>query len=317
MSVNGLEASVPSLALDARLQSIVSPTENYCNASSFTPIVRVRNTGSTTLTNFSLTYQFAGSAIQTYDWTGTLAFNQVEDISLPSQNIGAGNNQVFTATVASANGAADEQSNNNTLSILVNNRIGAGYNFQLISDNYPEETSWYVVDVTSNEIMAEQTLGSVAQGTTNTNLCLPNGCYKLVINDDYGDGICCGFFAGNGSFNLFNDAGVSLGTGGEFTDSDSISFCVQNVSISEIPNEMLIDVMPNPANDLIQIRVPEAFLNDAPVAELYSITGQRVLSTNIQSTIQTLDSQTLPNGVYHLRVVGQTRTASQLIVIQH
>ena len=317
MSVNGLEASIPSLALDARMQSIVSPVENYCNESSFTPLVRVRNTGSTTLTSFSLSYQFAGSAIQTYDWTGTLAFNQVADISLPVQTIGAGNNQIFTATVVSANGTTDQQANNNTLSLSINNRIGVGYNFQLISDNYPEEISWYVVNIDDNSILAEQTLGSVAQGTTNTNLCLPNGCYKLIINDDYGDGICCGFFSGNGSFTLFNDSGVSLGTGGEFTDSDSISFCVQNVSISEISGEMLIQVMPNPANDLIQIRVPEAFLNDTPVAELYSITGQRVIQTNIQSTLQTLDSQTLPNGVYHLRVVGQTRTASQLIVIQH
>ena len=317
ISVNGLEASVPTFALDARLQSIVSPTENYCNASSFSPIVRVRNTGSSTLTNMSLTYQFAGSAIQTYDWTGSLAFNQVEDISLPSQTIGAGNNQVFTATVASANGAADQQANNNTLSIPVSNRIGTAYNFQLNSDNYPEETSWYVVDVANNAIIAEQTLGSVAQGTTNTNLCLPNGCYKLVINDDYGDGICCGVFNGNGSYTLFDDAGLSIGTGGEFTDSDSISFCVQNVSISEIPNEILIQVMPNPVNDLIQIRVPEAFLNDSPIAELYSITGQSVMQTNIQSTLQTLDSQTFSNGVYLLRVVGKTRSASQLIVIQH
>jgi hypothetical protein len=317
LSVIGLEASVPTLALDARLQSIVSPTENYCNASSFTPLVRVRNTGSTTLTSFSMTYQFAGSAIQTYDWTGSLAFNQVQDISLPVQTIGAGNNQVFTATVVSANGTTDQQANNNTLSSSINNRIGVGYNFQLISDNYPEEISWYVVNVDDNSILAEQTLGSVAQGTNNTNLCLPNGCYKLIINDDYGDGICCGFFSGNGSFNLFNDAGVSLGTGGEFTDSDSISFCVQNVSISEISDEMLIQAMPNPANDLIQIRVPEAFLNDMPVAELYSITGQRVMQTNIQSTIQTLDSHTFSNGVYLLRVVGKTRTSSQLIVIQH
>jgi hypothetical protein len=75
--------------------------------------------------------------------------------------------------------------------------------------------------------------------------------------------------------------------------------------------------MPNPTNDLIQLRVPEAFLNDSPIAELFSITGQRLMQTNIQSTLQTLDSQTLSNGVYLLRVVGKTRIASQLIVIQH
>ena len=80
---------------------------------------------------------------------------------------------------------------------------------------------------------------------------------------------------------------------------------------------MLIQAMPNPANDLIQISVSESFLNDLPVAEMYSITGQRVMQMNIQSTIQTLDAQTLSNGVFLLRVVGKTRMSSQLLIIQH
>jgi hypothetical protein len=316
-SVTGLEASVPALDLDARLQSIVSPISNYCNGGSFTPVVRIRNSGSFTLTSLSLSYQFAGSAAQTFDWTGSLAFNQVQEITLPVQTLLEGNNQVFTATVLTINGLADQQPNNNTLSISVNNRIGVSYNFRLVSDNYPEEISWYVVDVDDNSILAEQTLGSVAQGTTNTSLCLPNGCYKLIINDDYGDGICCGFFSGNGSFTLFNDAGVSLGTGGEFTDSDTISFCVQNVFVNNVNENRSLVVYPNPAHDQIQLEISETMLNDSPSVEFYNITGQCVKRMKIQSTHQLIDSQAFSNGVYIIRVVGNTSSSNQRIVIQH
>jgi hypothetical protein len=317
LSLIGMEASVPALDLDARLQSIISPISNYCNGGSFTPVVRIRNSGSFTLTSLSLSYQFAGSAAQTFDWTGSLAFNQVQEITLPVQTLLEGNNQVFTATVLTINGLADQQPNNNTLSISVNNRIGVSYNFRLVSDNYPEEISWYVVDVDDNSILAEQTLGSVAQGTTNTSLCLPNGCYKLIINDDYGDGICCGFFSGNGSFTLFNDAGVSLGTGGEFTDSDTISFCVQNVFVNNVNENRSLVVYPNPAHDQIQLEISETMLNDSPSVEFYNITGQCVKRMKIQSTHQLIDSQAFSNGVYIIRVVGNTSSSNQRIVIQH
>ena len=78
-----------------------------------------------------------------------------------------------------------------------------------------------------------------------------------------------------------------------------------------------MQVYPNPANDLIQLIVPEALLKDAPVAELFSITGQQIMKMNLQSTQQSFNSSTLANGVYILRVNGKTRMASQLLVIQH
>ncbi len=54
---------------------------------------------------------------------------------------------------------------------------------------------------------------------------LADGDYTFIINDSYGDGICCGF--GNGSYSL--DSGSdNIVSGGAFGSSESTSFCVEN-----------------------------------------------------------------------------------------
>ena len=136
--------------------------------------------------------------------------------------------------------------------------------------------------------------------------------YKLIINDDYGDGICCGFFSGNGSFTLFNDSGVSLGTGGEFTDSDSISFCVQNVSISELPNDMLIQVMPNPAKDLVKISAKSAISS----IEVTSMTGQLISKQLVQGNNAEMNVSNLTSGTYFIKVNTENNSGIYKLIIE-
>jgi hypothetical protein len=55
-------------------------------------------------------------------------------------------------------------------------------------------------------------------------VCLPDGCYELVIFDSYGDGMCCSY--GNGSFTLRDAQNTILASGGSFTTSAVGPFCV-------------------------------------------------------------------------------------------
>ncbi|PTX60362.1 putative secreted protein (Por secretion system target) [Kordia periserrulae] len=91
-------------------------------------------------------------------------------------------------------------------------------------DNYPEETSWSLVTdggttVASNGYSAANPDGSTVTET----LCLPNDCYTFVINDAYGDGICCSY--GNGSYTLTGPDGV-IKSGGSFGNSETTDFCL-------------------------------------------------------------------------------------------
>jgi len=100
----------------------------------------------------------------------------------------------------------------------------SGVTFSITLDDYPEETSWVIVDANGNQVAFGG--GYSTDGATVVeSACLFTGCYDFVINDSFGDGICCGF--GIGSYTLTDDAtGNVVASGGEFDDSETTNFCV-------------------------------------------------------------------------------------------
>jgi len=96
-----------------------------------------------------------------------------------------------------------------------------------VLDNYPNETTWLIrntngVTVASGGNYANQPSGSTVIQT----YCLSNGCYDFIINDAYGDGICC--LQGNGSYNVTDVNGNTLVSGSEFTNTEITNFCLTN-----------------------------------------------------------------------------------------
>mmetsp|Transcript_3693 Transcript_3693/g.6782 ORF Transcript_3693/g.6782 Transcript_3693/m.6782 type:complete len:565 (-) Transcript_3693:415-2109(-) len=74
------------------------------------------------------------------------------------------------------------------------------WNLVLITDNYPWETSWELLDADDALMASGPPAGTNYARTTRYtgNMCLPAGEYKMRWNDLTGDGICCDF--GNGSW---------------------------------------------------------------------------------------------------------------------
>lgn len=101
--------------------------------------------------------------------------------------------------------------------------------FTIVLDDYPEETTWVVTDDLFNIVMTSNgDYGNFADGETVVEeICLPDGCYNFILNDSYGDGICCSY--GNGSYTLdFN--GTTLAAGGTFSDADTTAFCLTSAN---------------------------------------------------------------------------------------
>lgn len=107
----------------------------------------------------------------------------------------------------------------------------------LTTDRYGTETTWKVVDLSTNTTLA--TGGPYSQLSSNTTAVqnIPdinvdgNGCYSFTIYDSYGDGICCSY--GNGSYSVSYD-GVVMGSGGA-NFSENIHFL--NATSSACPND--------------------------------------------------------------------------------
>ncbi len=100
---------------------------------------------------------------------------------------------------------------------------GTTVSLTLTFDNYPEETSWSIVSG-GTTIASGGTYGNQPDGSTLTlDVCLADGCYDFIINDTYGDGMCCSY--GSGSYSL-TDGTNTLASGGSFTHSETTNFCV-------------------------------------------------------------------------------------------
>ncbi|MEP5104046.1 MAG: T9SS type A sorting domain-containing protein, partial [Ekhidna sp.] len=99
----------------------------------------------------------------------------------------------------------------------------------IVLDNYPEETSWEIRDG-ATVVASGGTYGSQPDGSTVVEVAsLATGCYDFVINDTYGDGICCSY--GNGSYSL-TDGSTTLASGGAFGSSETTNFCVGGATTS-------------------------------------------------------------------------------------
>lgn len=93
----------------------------------------------------------------------------------------------------------------------------------ITTDNYGSETSWTITNAGGSTVASGS--GYANNTTYNPTIpSLPDGNYTFTINDSYGDGICCSF--GNGSYTLRGD-GTTIQSGGAFTSSESVAFCVQ------------------------------------------------------------------------------------------
>lgn len=100
---------------------------------------------------------------------------------------------------------------------------GNNFTLTIVLDNYPGETTWTVTDG-GTTVASGGPYGSQPNGSTVTEtFSLSGGDYTFTIFDSYGDGICCAY--GSGSYNLSDELGNTLASGGAFASSESTNFC--------------------------------------------------------------------------------------------
>ena len=94
---------------------------------------------------------------------------------------------------------------------------------EILTDNYPGEITWTLTG-TEGLLLSGGPYGSTGTSYADT-VCIDNAdaypCLQFVINDSYGDGICCGY--GQGSYTIYLD-GESVATGGDYDQQDLVQF---------------------------------------------------------------------------------------------
>lgn len=100
---------------DASLKTIGQPAQRICT-NTLTPQVTLVNRGSETLTSLTIHAVIDNGTVQNYAWTGSLATYAEVTVTLPALTTVQGNH-VLSISTSNPNGAADEDTSNDALSL--------------------------------------------------------------------------------------------------------------------------------------------------------------------------------------------------------
>ncbi|MCP4457809.1 MAG: S8 family serine peptidase [Cytophagales bacterium] len=182
-------------------------------------------------------------------------------------------------------------------------------------DDYPEETSWQILDGAA-VVASGGTYGSQADGSTLVlNVALSTGCYDFVISDVFSDGICCTY--GSGSYSL-TDGATTLASGGSFGSSETTNFCVggattsnYQVATTSVGQPTSFEIYPNP----VAGRELTIATNRSDVAyQITNLMGQVVSTGELDNS--KVDVSQLSSGVYMIQLSSGGKTLIKKFVKQ-
>ena len=224
--------------------------------------------------------------------------NSTATITQPTLNING--STTIQAAITSVNNNVDNNPVDNTYANTVNNFSGQAYQttgvtFELLTDDYGDETTWELRDSSGNLIQdGPNTPYANAQNYSISLNVQQDECYNFIINDAASDGICCGW--GQGSYELVTAENEVIFAGGQFTSSETTAFSVvSSLSTQQLNLEQQVSIYPNPTNSVINIE-NKSGLNYT--YKMYSVTGQLL----VKGDKQQLSVNQLPQGLYLLQL---------------
>lgn len=222
--------------LDAGLVNLSFTTSSASCAQDVNFKVTMKNFGSTNLTSALVEIRSQNSVLTKLNWNGNLAANAQININLPSITLNSGNYSV-QAMVKNPNGKSDSNPGNNQKNLSMNLESNNQLVLVIKPDEFGADISWRIKD-SKGQVIANG--GNYPDFNTNTisePICIPSGCYKLIMSDSYGDGICCDY--GKGWYELrSSDGSVLLDSDGYYGYSETSSFCLDG---NEILSRIAVD----------------------------------------------------------------------------
>jgi len=318
--VDGVDPAGPGVTVDAALNTPSGVSGTVCSAS-VTPQVTILNSGSNPLTAATITYGFDGNYTLVYNWTGSLNQYQTQVVTLPAAAM-AGGAHTFQATVSNPNGSTDGNLTNNvTTSSFTTIVNGETADLALTIDCYGSETTWELIDTTSETVVYS---GGPYQddmgGTVITqSFCLSGACYQFVIYDEWNDGMTSSDCA-SGSYTIENADNVQIAgltqAQANFGGENTQLFClIDYTGLSELNDlQRLWSVYPNPAENILNIDM--SAIEGAKSLIIRNTTGQLVRSAETSGAQETVEVTGLSKGVYFVTLTSTAGTTTKTFIVK-
>ncbi|MDA9850440.1 lamin tail domain-containing protein, partial [Flavobacteriaceae bacterium] len=253
----------------------------------------VYNHGEETITELEIEVIVNDLSVNIIDAEVNIPFEQEGIVTIAiDDNLQQNNN--ITLNLLEINGQQDEDLSNNSATTSAS--LDSNYDIITLlinADDYPQETSWKLLDE-SNQIIAAGALDNDTEVFTE-DICVDySSCFSLYVYDSYGDGICCGY--GFGDFLIMDSSdNIVLSNNGEFNNFVQEVFC-----LDESGCEITADINISPANS--------TFANDGAIT-INTNSGLSPFQYSIDNGQTFFDSNTfsdLTPGDYDVFVMGAT-----------
>lgn len=315
-------------ARDLASSSLVTDAEVCAGkiASSFT----LYNNGSATVTSADINYDANGGTPSTYKFTGSIKPATSKVITLPVLSFSPLSSNTLNVKVAGVNGSTDQNLTNDLVtksSIPLTTKM---VNFSWMTMNFTQdrfgsECSWKVVDEATGAVVASDGPWSdlSASGVllhTKKFLVSPSKCYKLIVEDLYGDGVNAG--AGVGGYELLEKStGSIVSSSGMYGKGESKWFKT-NSTLSVDENQIgtnSISIFPNPTNGTttLSLNVTASTKISVTLTDMLGKTIRTIANENIKAGKNSFEIATdnLSAGVYMVKITTENGTITERISV--
>ncbi len=300
---------------------------DFCQSLTFEPAAFFQNLGTSNVTAAEFQLSVDGTVTETINWTGDISTYQAETITFSSITV----NQTtdLSIDVLSVNANTDEDPGNNLISTQVVLAPSTNDNLAtltIITDNYPTETYWELLDGNGTALYTGGNSGifsgttspdayTTVGGTYEQQLALPaDGCFDFVIRDAFGDGICCDY--GSGSYTITDQMGNVIAQGGEFENIETKPFEVSGGTgifnngglvnytgvdgdfCTEISFDPVVSVQNVGANDITSMDIEAR--DGATVLQSFNWTGTLAPASAANVTMNTITLSQTTDVTFHI-----------------
>lgn len=306
---------VPAYDYDAAIIDISNIPEDNCSGT-VAPIVTLRNNADSDLVQIDFNYFANEGTVETYSWTGNIAFLETEVVELPAVNFTLAEDNTVVVYTTNPNGNPDQYPANDTITQSFGEAMltSSPVKLMLRLDNHPEETTWEVKDFDDQVIYSGGPYSQAGQNINETFDIANTGCYTFSLYDSGGNGLeIPGFYM------LFYGSSSVILQGTSFGSQVSTQFQVEWVGIEETVTEESMEIYPNPFKNSTKISFNLADSKKVSL-DVFNIIGEIVYSVNQRyyepgnHTIQ-LEGGNLSNGIYLIKLSLGDRILTEKITV--
>ena len=277
--------------------------------------VSLKNYGVINLTSLDFVYSVNGGEEATYSWTGNLAQNESEVVTLPSYEYIPTDANNFDLRSDQPNGVQDELPQNDSYKqmFLGSQTYPENCTFMILVMKNPESVTWSIVDEMGT---------AITEGGPYTNTAFhihefsfpETGCYELIVNDATGTGLDGGLYV------IGNEDNDILWTGGNFTYTTSAQLAHGiTVDVEEVLTSDDVSIHPNPITNSANIEF--SLYDNANVnIAVFDILGKKVMNIHEGQLYGgahsiKMNSNEMQQGIYFVKIEVERKSQTHKIVL--